>query len=480
MQRADRHIVLTVLTACAISGCSTFSHLWPTPGSMLTKDGGRTSTTSPTPILSETFFENPNLLSLLDPRGKRCGNKPLDETTKLCNGEILPTDDQVLMGGVPALDDAYLAFYDSNPDKFRRNRIQDRLLQVSDSKCYAYLNYLKRAESQNSSWFGSVTTILAGAASVTGGSRDPRVLAGLASVFSGVGAETKQAFFANLAVSIISPGIERRRSLILKKLRDQQAEEITEYSVESAVKDAITYHGECHILAGLEEANSAIKEVRNPGIQTMLATQLQINALKKVQGGGSLTPEDARNFDFIYALNGTVGGATAIADRPTLALVEARVKLGELRDSLIGRINNRIAASAMAAPADKLPPDLIGKYQALVAATGSDTLKSLVGSIAEKRIDTLSIKAHQIEAEARALRGLVAAAAGAKASGIEVQINNKRAEALKDVISKLQETTEATQAAFDGFADYVATTKTWDVTAYAAAIKKLSDLVPAN
>lgn len=216
------------------------------------KYDGRPTTTAAHALLPDKF-EIINLPDALDPERKRTDAR-LDD-----------------------IEAAFRAFYEKYPTpEARRNRLQDRLLAASEQRCGIFKHYLRRVESMQSTYSGIVTTVLAGAGAIAHSISGAQALSALSAVSSGVGAELKQGMFANLAADVISAGIEERR----KELRQDIAQKrtlnpgIENYTMEAALEDVARYHESCGAIAGLAKARDTIKEVSNPGLQTMSAVLL--------------------------------------------------------------------------------------------------------------------------------------------------------------------------------------------------------------
>jgi hypothetical protein len=153
----------------------------------------------------------------------------------------------------------------------RRDTIQDRLLLASQNRCAFYEDYLKRFQSDSSAFFGSMATILGGAGAIVTNANSARTLAGLAGIFSGVGAELQKDFFSNITSAVIVPGIEKRRRDILQEIVQRRCYDATRYTVGLALMDAVRYHAACSMDAGIAEGGNAIREVSTPGAAGLAA-----------------------------------------------------------------------------------------------------------------------------------------------------------------------------------------------------------------
>lgn len=170
-----------------------------------------------------------------------------------------------------------IAFKAFNGDPARRNAIQERILGASDERCGAYKKFLKQYEGQAGFAFGAVTTILAAAGALFSPVAVARALSGSAAAVSGVHAEFTEKFFARLTIQVLTKGIDARRKNLYAEIRERRSKDgkdvelvsLSTYSVEAAIKDALTYHAACSLIAGLEEAAASIERADNPGIDQL-------------------------------------------------------------------------------------------------------------------------------------------------------------------------------------------------------------------
>lgn len=215
----------------------------------------------PDPMISRERIEPINLLFMLDPAGVA--------GTLYARGQAQPparewkdlkVDEKYEWG--------FHAFYDpanGSDLKQRRNRIQDRLLISSDQRCGIYKRVVYQIAADSNYWTGSIATVSGVLGSLLGGNA-ARNLAAVSGISSGLGAEFTQAYYSNLAANVITKGIEERRKSIFGRIADAQKTNIETYTVQAAVKDAVFYDMQCSMIAGLEEAQDAIRLAATPGI----------------------------------------------------------------------------------------------------------------------------------------------------------------------------------------------------------------------
>nr|VFK00874.1 MAG: hypothetical protein BECKLFY1418A_GA0070994_11283 [Candidatus Kentron sp. LFY]VFK22288.1 MAG: hypothetical protein BECKLFY1418C_GA0070996_11149 [Candidatus Kentron sp. LFY] len=265
---------ITIIGVLSLGGCSLVD-LHPESTSFGMGDD-RVTVAGANQLFSPESFEKLDLLYALDPGGKR----PLPNPTEDLSDEQARRE----------LQEAYEIF-DTYPNpEYRRNRIQDRIMAASEQRCNVFKTYIKRLDSTNEIFTDSMATLLGGLGAIFTSANTARALSGSAAIFSGIGAEFEQGFFANVATHVLVPGIELKRKEIRKeidekrKTRDDRITNIANYTVERAIGDAIRFHGACSIDVGIAAAGEAVKEANNPGKATIeRATEImqQIDILKK-------------------------------------------------------------------------------------------------------------------------------------------------------------------------------------------------------
>lgn len=147
----------------------------------------------------------------------------------------------------------------------QRNLVQNRLMVASDRRCGRFFQYLKKDSSDTNFKFGLASGVLSTAGALVPGLRAAQNLSGLSALSSGLRAEYNNEYYANLAVSVITKGIEEKRGQMRIALRAAQSQSYAQYDVAAAVADAVQYDASCNIVYGLEQANEAIQRLNDPG-----------------------------------------------------------------------------------------------------------------------------------------------------------------------------------------------------------------------
>lgn len=163
-----------------------------------------------------------------------------------------------------------------------RNQIQDEIFRASEQRCNAYKVYLQRIQSNTNFTFGSVATALGGLGAIFTDAGVARALSGAAGITSGVGAQFNENYFFNLAVPVISDGIDVARATIHDQAMERRkpptaatgqtqaaTATIESYTLQAAILDAVRFDGSCSIPEGLKKASEAVKALRNPGADVL-------------------------------------------------------------------------------------------------------------------------------------------------------------------------------------------------------------------
>lgn len=145
--------------------------------------------------------------------------------------------------------------------KYRRNDLQDRLIAASNQRCASYLRMLTASKSQTQMAWSGLATLLSGAAAVTTPASAAKVLAASSTVSSGILATYNEAYFSNLTAQVISTGIAKQREAALVNIQVSRQASLVEYPVNRAIADALSYHGMCNMVTGLETASAATKNM---------------------------------------------------------------------------------------------------------------------------------------------------------------------------------------------------------------------------
>ena len=171
--------------------------------------------------------------------------------------------------------------------RLRRNQIQERIIAASNQRCSDYKKLLKSLDSETNFGLGSLTTILGGVGAIVTNVDTVRSLAGAAGITSGVQAQFNQDYFANLTIQVLTNGFESKRREIYNDIKTSQALNVDNYNIQAAVKDAISYHDNCSLNAGLVQVALAIPRAEGSQLKTVHKTVKDVLSLNETMGLGT-------------------------------------------------------------------------------------------------------------------------------------------------------------------------------------------------
>ncbi len=224
----------------------------------------------PFPLMERSSFEKIDLALELNP-----GGNPLEIDE---GGDDL----KIQKENKETLRNAFKVFNELSDDKkmVRRNQIQERIIAASTQRCSNYKQYLNMVDAQTNFGLGTAAVIAGAAGAIFTAADTARSLAGISAIFSGVRAEFNSDYFANKTIQVLTDAFSNRRKEIYKTILVSQKSNITQYNVEAAIKDAVHFHSQCSLIAGLEEAALAVERVNNPGLKEV---ERALKVAKRIQ-----------------------------------------------------------------------------------------------------------------------------------------------------------------------------------------------------
>jgi hypothetical protein len=269
-------LFVVLIFAVVAGGCASFD-----------PDGPKVSKFGPGPVLAQPV-DSPDLISIIT-EGK-------DSYVVGTDRDGHPTDDATADAEFNRrLDGALKVFYASgNADglKLRRNRIQDRLVLASDNACEAFKVILKRKQSNANFKFGAASVLFGAGGAISTVASTASTLAALAGASAGLRAEYNRDYFADSAAHLITRGVTKRRSEILKVMRETGHQLDTDkYSLESALADVVTYHGACSLVGGLEYADGAVSSIATGATLGLDVTKAAISKSSTTAGDPTPVPD---------------------------------------------------------------------------------------------------------------------------------------------------------------------------------------------
>ncbi len=167
--------------------------------------------------------------------------------------------------------------------RLERNRIQERILAVSEERCNAYKKYLRYDQGSSNFWLGSTATLSGALGAISPGVGAARAFSAAAGVLTGINAEYNQAFYGNLFYNVIAKGIDERRREAYREIQTYgQSKALADYPVEAAIKDAIVYDGMCSAVSAMEFAEKSIQLVNDPGVNSLNRILVKVNQARDI------------------------------------------------------------------------------------------------------------------------------------------------------------------------------------------------------
>lgn len=226
----NRSFALALSALLALSGCSSIRKLTtPDDENILSGAGSiMKSSTSGTGNASTEGFEEIDLQVLLTLYGLE---SPIE-----VSGQLSQRSDEYI---------------------YRRNDLQERLINASNQRCSAYIRTIVSSKSQTQMGWTGLATLLSGAAAVVPHALTAKALAAGSTVSTGLLSTYNEAYVNNLAVTVVSSGISKQRESILNSISSFKAMSLSDYPVNAAIADALAYHAACNIISGMEAAAKA-------------------------------------------------------------------------------------------------------------------------------------------------------------------------------------------------------------------------------
>lgn len=357
--RAITRLTAVSVAIAGLTGCAQINRLGNTEHwKESTEQVARVDIHSSFPALSRATFERVNLLELIDPKRQSGRSEEMKDPGKEYTEVFAWFRDT----------------QDKTPEEKKaiRNSVQDQIIAVATSRCNVFKTYLRREQSDTNFLFGTLTTVTGVLGAIVPGARDARNLAGAAGLFSGIEAEYNQAYYSNLAAHVIISGIELRQSQLRESLypgaRDRS---ITEYTLGSAITDALVFDGSCSTLTGLILAQDSIQQVTNPGPKAAMNAMLYARTMRAIQEttNEELTAERVRSLSELTQFNQnplitTLARQNAPAS-PGAQLQEAAAQANQIVMAIRGQVTaeSTLLERALKKSVHEMPAADQSKYQ---------------------------------------------------------------------------------------------------------------------
>ena len=230
-----------------------------------------------------------------------------------------------------------------------RSRLQGAIIVYSHGACSEFRMRLFAIHGARKVLFQGSALLLSGAATAVTGNVAKTVLSALSAGVLGTDETIDAHFLQNAAITGILNTITSERKQALIDMRQKQGREITEYSVQAAVADAVRYNRLCSLTEAISIMSNATqkKNMNANVIKNIAITNARIR-LQSAQGKLDRAEEKK----------------AAVADSPAFKTLEVRVERlkteverlqGEL-DGLMGATSEEVT-EGIAAPETKKPAE---------------------------------------------------------------------------------------------------------------------------
>ncbi len=143
---------------------------------------------------------------------------------------------------------------------YRRDEIQSQLIEAANQRCIAWRNFVFGNRAGVGFNLATTANVLSAAASAFTPEGTIRGLAAASTAASGANAEFDKNFYSQMTSQVILQGIEAARSDILIKIAERRALPLRDYTLRTAVADAVEYHAACSIHMGLVKASEKVEK----------------------------------------------------------------------------------------------------------------------------------------------------------------------------------------------------------------------------
>src|SRR6185312_965674 len=170
-----------------------------------------------------------------------------------------------------------------NYSKEARNEAIKMLLADSDQKCDRYKQFLDAYNGDVQAGSGILSQTASTIASLATGGLAKALSAG-ASITTNAGGQLGKAHFHDQTIPVIVQGINSAQKKVMADISTGMGEDVSAYPIGAGIEDAIRYHAQCTITAGLQEAQNSLS-TQNP----VVGVADELTKLEQLKTSGALT-----------------------------------------------------------------------------------------------------------------------------------------------------------------------------------------------
>lgn len=156
-----------------------------------------------------------------------------------------------------------------NQDKWSRNELQNKIIELSDDVCEKHKGDVIGNASQINLFTGLGATVLSSVSAIVTGAAATNYAVG-ATIFNGAKTAVNADVYQGLFTTAIIKAIEESRDKKKNEILANQLKNTDEYSVDTAVVDAQDYHFRCSFYHGLVVLNEDAKKRATPSRAELL------------------------------------------------------------------------------------------------------------------------------------------------------------------------------------------------------------------
>ncbi|MBF0186234.1 MAG: hypothetical protein HQM06_17840, partial [Magnetococcales bacterium] len=183
--------------------------------------------------------------------------------------------------------------------KPHRKTIAYIMLQASNDLCEAHLRTIYGNDAAYNLFFGSLTNILAGSATIVGGAQTKSILAGLAALSSAERSLINETVYRSIVVpNVVKKINQTRKQEVSNLIAGLDSKTIELEPMDKTISDIVEIHSHCSFMHGLQLAfeegaqdGAALKLAKLEQQRTLLLAQLDARE-SFVRSKGTLTTDD--------------------------------------------------------------------------------------------------------------------------------------------------------------------------------------------
>lgn len=146
-----------------------------------------------------------------------------------------------------------IAYLEADSDKMKRNRLQDVLIDRSNTACGRFLDELYSRVTVRKSILATTALLASAAGAIVTGENAQRILAGTSASAIGFDAIMDSTVLQNQMVTLLVSQIQTARKGIRLEIAAKREKEPSEYSIDEAILDVGRYHEACSFIYAVTE-----------------------------------------------------------------------------------------------------------------------------------------------------------------------------------------------------------------------------------